>query len=159
MGDGRQSGRQPGTRAATRHAARRLRLGAPDLELPLSEVTLPADTPERTQEFTLPTAAWSSRWVRAVDFVPGTPAVVRSATIFVKPATAAAPDRSAITPERVLAVWVPGDDPVALDGAAFHLPAGAEIAVRVHYKKTWEYERTPMTDRSSPCLLRRRPRH
>ena len=61
------------------------RLGTPDLELPLSEVTLPADTPERTQEFSLPTAAWSSRWVRAVDFVPGTPAIVRSATVFVKP--------------------------------------------------------------------------
>jgi hypothetical protein len=124
-------------------------LGTPDLELPLSEVTLPAETPERTQELSLPTAAWSSRWVRAVDFVPGTPAVVRAATIFVKPAPPAAPEGSAIAPDRVLAVWVPGDDPVALDGAAFHLPAGAEIGVRVHYKKTWEYERTAMTDRSS----------
>ena len=124
-------------------------LGTPDLELPLSEVTLPAETPERTEEFSLPTAAWSSRWVRAVDFLPGTPTVVRSATIFVKPASAAAPDRSAIAPERMLAIWVPGDDPVALDGAAFHLPASAEIGVRVHYKKTWEYERMPMTDRSS----------
>jgi hypothetical protein len=123
-------------------------LGTPDLELPLSEITLPADTPERTQEFTLPTAAWSARWVRAVDFVPGTPAVVRSATIFVKPTAASEPDRSATPPERVLAVWVPGDDPVALDEAAFHLPAGAEFAVRVHYKKTWEYERMPITDRS-----------
>ena len=124
-------------------------LGTPDLELPLSEVTLPADTPERTQEFTLPTAAWSSRWVRAVEFVPGTPAVVRSATILVKPTAASDPDRNATAPERVLAVWVPGDDAVALDGAAFHLPANAEIAVRVRYKKTWEYERTPMTDRSA----------
>ena len=49
----------------------------------------------------------------------------------------------------MLAVWVPGDDAVALEGAALHLPADAEIAVRVHYKKTWEYERTPMTDRST----------
>ena len=125
------------------------RLGTPDLELLLSEVTLPADTPERTQEFALPTAAWRSRWVRAVDFVPGTPAVVRSATIFVKPTAASDSDRNATPPERVLAVWVPGDDPVALDAAAFHLPDNAEIAVRVHYKKTWEYERMPMTDRST----------
>jgi hypothetical protein len=123
------------------------RLGAPDLELPLSEVTLAADTPERTQEFTLPTAAWNARTVRAVDFVPGTPAVVRSASIVVKSA-ASDPDRNATPPERVLAVWVPGDDPVPLEGAAFHLPAGAELAVRVRYKKTWEYERMPMTDRS-----------
>ena len=133
--------------AVTLHADSRL--GAPDLELPLSEVTLAADTPERTHEFTLPTAAWRSRWVRAVDFVPGTPAVVRSATVFVKPAAASDSDRNATPPERVLAVWVPGDDPVALDGTAFHLPANAEIAVRVHYKKTWEYERMPMTDRST----------
>jgi hypothetical protein len=125
------------------------RVGPPDLELPLADVALPADTPERTQEFTLPTAAWRSRWVRAVDFVPGTPAVVRSATVFVKPTAAADPDRNAMLPEHVLAVWVPGDDPVAPDGAAFHLPANAEIAVRVHYKKTWEYERMPMTDRST----------
>ena len=149
LGDGRQSGRQPGTRAAAVTLHSDAHLGTPDLELPLSEVTLPAETPERTQEVSLPTAAWSSRWVRAVDFVPGTPAVVRSATIFVKPTAAADPDRGAIAPERVLAVWVPGDDPVALDGAAFHLPAGAEIGVRVHYKKTWENQRTPMTDRSS----------
>jgi hypothetical protein len=125
------------------------RLGPPDLELPLSDVALPADTPERTQEFTLPTAAWRSRWVRAVDFVPGTPAVVRSATVLVKPTAASDADRNTAPPERVLAVWVPGDEPVALDGAAFHLPVNAEIAVRVHYKKTWEYERMPMTDRST----------
>jgi hypothetical protein len=133
--------------AVTLHAASPL--GTPDLELPLSEVTLAADTPERTHEFTLPTAAWRSRWVRAVDFVPGTPAVVRSATVFVKPAAASDSDRNATPPERVLAVWVPGDDPVAPDGTAFHLPADAEVAVRVHYKKTWEYERMPMTDRST----------
>ena len=124
------------------------RLGTPDLELPLTEVTLAADIQERTQEFTLPTAAWSRRWIRAVDFLPGTPAVVRSATIFVKPTGASGPDGNATPPERVLAVWVPGDDPVPLDDAAFHVPASAEIAVRVHYKKTWEYERMPMTDRS-----------
>jgi hypothetical protein len=124
------------------------RLGTPDLELPLTEVTLTADIQERTQEFTLPTAAWSRRWVRAVDFLPGTPAVVRSATIFVKATGASDPDGNATPPERVLAVWVPGDDPVPLDEAAFHVPASAEIAVRVHYKKTWEYERMPMTDRS-----------
>src|SRR5207244_3978162 len=35
------------------------------------------------------------------------------------------------------------------DRAAFRLPAGAALAVRVHYKKTWEYERLAMTDRSS----------
>jgi hypothetical protein len=123
-------------------------LGTPDLAVPLPEVTLPADTPERIEEFTLPTAAWGARWVRAVDLAPGTPAIVRNATIVVKSPGAPDPDRNLTPPERVLAVWIPGDTPVRLDDAAFHLPAGAEIAVRVHYKKTWEYERMPMTDRS-----------
>jgi hypothetical protein len=49
----------------------------------------------------------------------------------------------------MLAVWVPGDEPVALDGQSFQLPADAELTLRVHYKKTWEHERQAMTDRSS----------
>jgi hypothetical protein len=50
----------------------------------------------------------------------------------------------------VLSIWVPGETPVALDSdAAFQLPAGAELVVRIHYKKTWEYERVAMTDRSA----------
>jgi hypothetical protein len=32
------------------------------------------------------------------------------------------------------------------------LPAGAELVVRVQYRKTWEYERRAMTDRSSVGL-------
>ena len=45
---------------------------------------------------------------------------------------------------------MPGEDPVSLDReAAFQLPPGAELIVRVHYKKTWEYERMAMTDRSA----------
>jgi hypothetical protein len=126
------------------------RLGTPDLVLPLSsEVALAADTAERTQEFTLATGTREARWVRAVDLLPGTPAIVRSATIVVKSEAAPEADREWSAPERVLAVWVPGEDPVpADDGAAFRLPAGAELVVRVHYKKTWEYERVAMTDRS-----------
>jgi hypothetical protein len=126
------------------------RLGAPDLVLPLpSEFTLAADVSEQTHEFTLPTGTKEARWVRAVDLLPGTAAVVRSATIVVR--SDAPPDSGpeGTAPERVLAMWVPGDEPVPLDaGGGFLLPAGAELTVRVHYKKTWEYERVAMTDRS-----------
>jgi len=35
------------------------------------------------------------------------------------------------------------------DGIAFKLPAGAQIGVRIHYKKTWQFEGKPLTDRST----------
>jgi hypothetical protein len=127
------------------------RLGTPDLVLPLpSEFTLAADTSEQTHEFTVLTGTKEARWVRAVDLLPGTPAIVRSATIVVKSDAAQDSGREGTAPERVLAVWVPGDEPVSLDaGGAFRLPSGAELLVRLHYRKTWEYERSTMTDRST----------
>jgi hypothetical protein len=79
--------------------------------------------------------------------------MVRSATIVIKSNASQDPGREGAAPEQVLAMWVPGDEPVSLDTAgAFRLPAGAELAVRVHYKKTWEYERVVMTDRSTVGL-------
>jgi hypothetical protein len=35
------------------------------------------------------------------------------------------------------------------DRLGFELPAGAELTVRVHYRKTWEYERKELNDRSA----------
>jgi hypothetical protein len=55
-----------------------------------------------------------------------------------------------VSPDRVLALWVPGHDTEPLDGrVAFRLPAGAELGVRVHYKKTWQFEGQPVADRST----------
>jgi hypothetical protein len=125
------------------------KLGAPDLALKLpAEFTLAADKMEDTQEFTLPSGTTDARWVRAVDLLPGTPSIVRSATIFVKGGNAQ-PAGSAPSPERVLALWLPGQDLAPNDGIAFKLPAGAEIGVRIHYKKTWQFEGKPLTDRST----------
>jgi hypothetical protein len=113
-------------------------MGKPDLTLTLpSEYAMPADSMEETKEFTVATGVAEARWVRAVDLLPGTPAIVRSAVIYVK--TSAAP-AAGPAPEQVLARWVPGQDPEPLDGgAAFRLPAGAQLGVRIHYKKTWSY--------------------
>jgi hypothetical protein len=131
--------------------ARDWRLGMPDLVLPLpSDFTLPPGTTETTAEFTLATATKEARWVRAVDLLPGNPAVVRNATVTIKSSTATNDATDGLAPEPVLAVWVPGEEPVALrDGAAFRLPAGADLMLRVRYKKTWEYERVEMSDRSA----------
>jgi hypothetical protein len=115
-------------------------LGTPDLALSLpAEVTIAADAMEETREITIATGTKEPRWVRAVDLLPGNPAIVRSAVIVLKDA-----------PDRVLARWVPGQDLVPLDGnAAFRLPAGAALVARIRYKKTWSYEGKTMTDRST----------
>ena len=126
-------------------------LGAPDLALKLpEEFTLAADKMDDTHEFTLPSGTSEARWVRAVDLLPGTPSIVRSAMIFVKDPGAAGSAASAPAPERVLAHWLPGQDPEPLDsGVAFRLPAGAQIGVRIHYKKTWQFEGKALSDRST----------
>jgi len=115
-------------------------LGKPDVALPLpSPFEIAADKMEDSRELTMATGLTEARWIRAADLLPGTPAIVRSAVIALKGA-----------PDRVLARWIPGQDPEALGGgAAFRLPAGAELVVRIHYKKTWQYEGKPMTDRST----------
>lgn len=125
-------------------------LGPPDLALPLpAPFTLSADKAEDTQEFTIATGAGDARWLRAVDLLPGAPAIVRRATIVLKDATAV-PGLSA---ETVLGVWVPGDDTVAAPrGTAFRLPAGAELTVRIHYRKTYTQEGRELTDRSTVGL-------
>jgi hypothetical protein len=124
-------------------------LGQPDLVLePSSGYTMAADQSDTIAEFSLATGTTEPKWVRAVDLLPGTPAIVRNATVSVK---AIAGDASAMetTPARVLSVWAPGDDPVVADrGAAFQLPAGAELVVRIHYKKTYKFDGKEMTDRS-----------
>ncbi len=124
-------------------------LGAPDLPLTLpAEFTLAADKMEDWQEFTLPTGTTEARWVRAADLRPGTPSIVRSATIVVKNAAVRSGGTAAV-PEHVLALWLPGQDPAPAEGVAFKLPAGAQLAVRIHYKKTWQFEGKALTDRST----------
>lgn len=123
-------------------------LGPPDLALPLpTEAVINADERERTIEFVVPTGTKERRWVRAADLQPGTAAIVRAATIAVRSAGAAE------TAERMLALWLPGEPPIALDdGLGFELPASAELVVRVLYRKTWEYERKELKDRSTVGL-------
>lgn len=120
-------------------------LGPPDLALPMpAPFTLGADTLEDTKEFVIATATTADRWIRAVDVLPGTPAIVRQAVVSISaPAAAAA----------VLATWLPGSEPVTTTGGTgFRLPAGATLTLRMHYKKTWKYEGTTMTDRSTVGL-------
>ena len=123
-------------------------LGQPDVTLALPEVTVAADQTEITREIVVPLDASARRPLRAVDLRPGTRSLVRSARVAVRTAAGNAGDV-----ERLLALWVPGDRPVALpSGAAFAVPADAELVVTVRFKKTWEHERAVMSDRSTLAL-------
>ena len=111
---------------------------------------------EDWHEFVVPAGTTEARWVRAVDLLPGTPSIVRSATILVQASATtsgepAEPDATARppSPNTCSRCWLPGQDPEPADGAAFRLPAGAQLAVRIHYKKTWQFEGKALTDRST----------
>lgn len=119
-------------------------LGTPDQTIPLRAIQIGSDASELVEEFEVPVP---NRPLRAVDLLPGTPAIVRRATISIR---AGPSERSvpALATERLLALWLPGDHPVALDtGLAFEGPA--QLAVRIHYRKTWQHERQAMTDQST----------
>lgn len=128
-------------------------LGKPDVELTLEPVTIPANQTEIVKSFVVPTGIPDRRFVRAVDLLPGTPAIVRSARIAVQAGDdghpAPATNHITIGIERTLALWLPGESPVPLEpGIGFELPAGAPLAVQVRYRKTWQYEGKAMDDQS-----------
>jgi len=121
-------------------------LGKPDIEWLLDPVTIGADASERTVSFAVPTGTREARMIRAIDLMPGTASIVRSAQISVKGDGAAT--RDANHRERLVSLWQPGERPVVGDAAGFELPAGAILDVVVRYKKTWQYERKEMRDQS-----------
>jgi hypothetical protein len=138
-------GTPQGTATATDGAPAPLawRMGTPDLSLtPVSPFAMGADIQDQTVEFTLPTDLGRDRLLRAVDVLPSSPSIVRSAVVRL-----ASPSGDA---EPLLALWLPGDEAVPVsDKAGFLLPAGASLVVAVHYRKSWKQEREAMTDAPS----------
>ena len=50
----------------------------------------------------------------------------------------------------MLAVWEPGDEAIAAPGGtAFKIPAGAKLHLKVDYKKKWQDEQRPKSDKST----------
>ena len=118
--------------------------GRPDLALAVpAPFTLSPDLNEATQEFVLPAAKAAGQTLRAIDLLPGNPAVVRSAELSLRRA-----DGTVTT----LASWfagAPAAEPVAPPAL---VPAGASIVARIDYRRTWKYERQEMKDASTVGL-------
>lgn len=121
------------------------KLGTPDLRLQLPSVALVETQAEDVREFTLPLGNLQDRWIRALDLMPGTPSLVRSATIA---ATTLSADGQ--TREQLLALWQPGEEPIAFEtGLGFHVPPSATVIARVRYKKPWRDHSHAVSDTSS----------
>jgi hypothetical protein len=114
----------------------------PDLILrPSAPFPMAGDVMEATHDFELPSGTTRERRISAIDLLPGTPAVVRDATVLMR-----APDGSS----HIIGNWTPQQSPAAIAvKPGTILPQGAVVLVRVHYKKTWKYEGQAMTDQSA----------
>lgn len=112
--------------------------GTPDLAITMDKpFTLGPGTMRDTMDVTLPSGLTETKWVRAADLLPGTPSMVRRATVSVENGS-------------VLAAWEPGDDTTpAPGGTAFRIPAGARLHLQIHYKKVWGDEQQEKSDRST----------
>jgi mono/diheme cytochrome c family protein len=121
------------------------RRGRPDVTLIMpASFSLPAGQSEDTQEVILETAHDRDRFISAADLLPGNPAIVHDALIFV---------RNTGGGDRVVAAWLPGSVPVAAGaGVGFLWRAGEQLGVRIHYKKTWKFENKVAADRSTVGL-------
>ena len=116
--------------------------GTPDFVVSMAApFAMAADTLETTQEFVMPIAVAEPRSATQLDLLPGTPAIVRSATISI---------RSKGGEVRTLATWFPRQAPATIPlKPAARLEPGSEVIARIHYKKTWKLEGQAMRDQST----------
>jgi len=104
------------------------------------EHTVAAETEEETAEVTLATGLHQTRWVKAASLLPGTPSIVRDATI-------------AIDHGPILAVWVPSEEPdAAPSGTAFRLPPDGACGCACTTRNRGQDERVAKSDLSTVGL-------
>ncbi len=119
-------------------------LGEPELILMMpSPMVLDAATSETIQELTFETGLAEPVYLRALDFQPGAPNIVRSATITIRFGGR----------KQTIATWIPGQTPEALpEGRGRLIPVEAEVGLELHYKKTWLDEGSSVEDRSAVAI-------
>ncbi len=120
---------------------RQWKLGPPDLQTSMpAEHTMAPGTIEETLDFVLPANVTGAKWIKAVDLMPGTPAIVRDAVISIENGP-------------VLALWEPGGDvPSASADAGFRLEPGSKIHLQIRYKKHFDQEQNAVSDKSTVGL-------
>ena len=139
-------------------------LGGPTVVLRMPEpFSLDASAGEAVRYFVLPSGSDRDRSILGAELNPGVRAIVRGAAIFVdtsgvarslddadeSPGFAEAPGFPTVPP---VAVWSPGWPSVLNQEFGYALPAGADVVLRIHYKKTWITEGTELLDQSEVGL-------
>ena len=118
--------------------------GAPDAALKMSApFTLPGPSNEASHDVVLPVGAAAGKPVRAIDLLPGQPAIVRMATLSLKAAD------GTVTP---LGTWIPGQGRALALKAPLVLPVNAAIVATIEYRRTWKYEGQDLADTSAVGL-------
>jgi mono/diheme cytochrome c family protein len=106
------------------------RLGKPDLVLKPQAAAGVAASADETRTITLATNTTEARWLAAIDLRPGEARVVHCAKFYLE---------GEQSPGLCLGTWMPGQKTVAWpEGTAQLLPAGARLAVEIHYHGTDE---------------------
>jgi hypothetical protein len=118
--------------------------GAPDLALRMpTAFTLPGASNEATHDVTFSAAGAAGKSLRAVDLLPGLPAIVRMAELSLKRADGTS------TP---LGTWIPGQAQAVTLKAPITVPAGAAVIAHLMYARTWKYEGQELSDQSTVGL-------
>ena len=152
----------PGGPTGATARAERWTLGDPTVVLRMPEPFLvDANTGEAVRYFVLPSRGDRDRSILGAELNPGVRALVRGAAIFIDTSgRARSLDRAdasagfAETADRgfpvvpPVAVWSPGRPPVLNHEYGYVLPAGADVVLRIHYKKTWLTEGMEFSDQS-----------
>jgi hypothetical protein len=128
----------PDTKLPAVTSSAQWKLGAPDLKIPMDvEHTVAPGTIEQTADLSLPTNLTDTRWIKAVDLLPGNASIVRNAVIEIENGP-------------VLALWEPGNDTIAApSGTGFRLAPGSKIHLQIHYKKHFDQEQNAVSDKST----------
>ncbi len=119
-------------------------LGEPDQVLePTVDARLPADRAEASTCWVAPIGNRERRWLAALDLEPGNPEIVRAARVDLSTACSLEPG------SRPLLAWAAGQKPIRLPPQVGEpIPAGARLAVTLHYRKSWRDDGKEVRDRS-----------
>jgi tetratricopeptide (TPR) repeat protein/mono/diheme cytochrome c family protein len=153
------------------------RLGTPDLVIRMPEpYQIPAAGPDVFRLFVLPIPTDAVRYVRAIEFLPGTRAVHHANMRLDETRTSRALDerdpapgydgllaRTAQYPEGYFFGWTPGQLPPASEDLAWRLNPGTDMVLQLHLRPTGKPERVQAAiglyfatraPRFSPAMLR-----
>lgn len=115
--------------------------GTPDASLKMpAPFTLRGPENEATHAVALPVGAAAGKTLRAVDLLPGQPAIVRMASLALKTADGTV---------RPLGTWIPGQRRALALPAPLVVPANAALVATIEYRRTWKYEGQDLADASA----------